>query len=217
MIVAFDTYYYNGTSYTVGGVFNTWGDKEVSYFVTSKRIGIDSEYIPNEFYKRELPCIMQCLSMMNVNDIEIIVIDGFVWLPSDDGELKKGLGAILQDEILKQYGKKVTVIGIAKNKHREDIKGCVALERGSETKKPLFITCSNVSLTRQYALQIEKMSGGYRIPNIIKSVDSKSRQLSKDDNTVKGLDFDLSDLDEWADKELGMSSYDAINVAALVN
>ena len=64
MIIAFDTYYYNEYSYTVGGVFESWKDTKVKYFITSKREIIDAEYKPGELYKRELPCIMQCLKMI---------------------------------------------------------------------------------------------------------------------------------------------------------
>lgn len=215
MIVAFDTYYYNGFSYTVGGVFKSWGDKEVSYYVTSKRTCIDSEYISGELYKRELPCILQCLKMMNIDEIETIIVDGFVWLSEDGKTLTKGLGAILQDAIFKLYGMKKTIVGVAKNRYHVDIPECVVLERGLESKKPLFITCSETCFTEFYASQIKVMSGEYRMPNILKSVDAKTRELSRkheeeiekelteeDEYNTKHLDFDMTDLDNWAEKEL---------------
>ena len=215
MIVAFDTYYYNGFSYTVGGVFKSWGDKEVSYYVTSKRTCIDSEYISGELYKRELPCILQCLKMMNIDEIETIIVDGFVWLSEDGKTLTKGLGAILQDAIFKLYGMKKTIVGVAKNRYHVDIPECVVLERGLESKKPLFITCSETCFTEFYASQIKVMSGEYRMPNILKSVDAKTRELSRkheeeiekelteeDKYNTNSLDFDMTDLDNWAEKEL---------------
>ena len=219
MIVAFDTYYYNGFSYTVGGVFKSWGDKEVSYYVTSKRTCIDSEYISGELYKRELPCILQCLKMMNIDEIETIIVDGFVWLSENGKTLTKGLGMILQEAIFKLYGRKKTIVGIAKNRYHVDIPECVVLERGLESKKPLFITCSETCFAEFYASQIKIMSGDYRIPNILKSVDAKTRELSRkheeeiekelteeDEYNTRQLDFDMTDLDNWAEKELTPTS-----------
>lgn len=215
MIVAFDTYYYNGFSYTVGGVFKTWGDKNVSYFVTSKRTCIDSEYISGELYKRELPCIMQCLDMLNIDDIELIIVDGFVWLSEDGKTLTKGLGERLNDAIFHKYGRKKIIVGIAKNKYHVDIPECEVLVRGLEAKKPLYITCSDTCFTSFYASQIKVMYGDYRIPNIIKAVDMKTRELGRlheeeiekelteeDEYNTKKFEFDMTDLDEWAEKEL---------------
>ena len=215
MIVAFDTYYYNGFSYTVGGVFKSWGDEKASYFVTSKRTCIDSEYISGELYKRELPCIMQCLKMMNIDEIETIIVDGFVWLSENGKTLTKGLGAMLQEAIFKLYGRKKTIVGVAKNRYHVEIPECVVLERGLESKKPLFITCSETCFSEFYASQIKVMHGDYRIPNILKSVDMKTRELSRkheeeiekelteeDEYNTRQFDFDMTDLDEWAEKEL---------------
>lgn len=215
MIVAFDTYYYNGFSYTVGGVFKSWGDEKASYFVTSKRTCIDSEYISGELYKRELPCIMQCLKMMNIDEIETIIVDGFVWLSENGKTLTKGLGAMLQEAIFKLYGRKKTIVGVAKNRYHVEIPECVVLERGLESKKPLFITCSETCFSEFYASQIKVMHGDYRIPSILKSVDMKTRELSRkheeeiekeltkeDEYNTRQFDFDMTDLDEWAEKEL---------------
>lgn len=218
MIVAFDTYYYNGFSYTVGGVFKSWGDKEASYYVTSKRACIDAEYKPGELYKRELPCIMQCLDLLKIDDIELIIVDGFVWLSENGVSLTKGLGAVLHDAIFHKYSRKKTIVGIAKNRYHVDIPECVVLERGLESKKPLFITCSETCFTEFYASQVKVMSGDYRIPNIIKAVDMKTRELGRrheaeiekelteeDKYNTNHFDFDMTDLDEWAEKELDIN------------
>jgi deoxyinosine 3'endonuclease (endonuclease V) len=219
MIVAFDTYYYNGFSYTVGGVFKHWADKEVSYFVTNRRDCIDSDYKSGELYKRELPCIMQCLSLMNIDNIELIIVDGFVWLSEDGKTMTKGLGMHLQDEIQKVYNTKKTIVGVAKNRYHVEIPECVVIERGLESKKPLFITCSESCLTEHYAAQVKHMSGDYRIPSILKAVDSKTREIGEEhskeiekelriEHESKGLDFDLTDLDKWADENLAPTEYD---------
>lgn len=215
MIVAFDTYYYNGFSYTVGGVFKSWGDKEVSYYATSVRTCIDAEYKPGELYKRELPSIMQCLANLNIDTIDIIVVDGFVWLSEDGKTLTKGLGAHLQDAIFNKYNTKKTIVGIAKNRYHVKIPDCVDLERGLISAKPIFITCSETCFTEFYSTQVKIMHGDYRIPSIIKAVDTKTRELmTKHEKSIedelrenynnKPIDIDLSDLDEWAEKNFGL-------------
>lgn len=138
MIVAFDTYYYNGYSYTVAGVFKSWNDKDVAYYATSKRMCIDAEYKPGELYKRELPSIMQCLSLIPIKDITLIMVDGFVWLSEDGNTLTKGLGAHLQEAILEKYGEKITIVGVAKNRYHVNIPECYDIEHGLESAKPLL-------------------------------------------------------------------------------
>ena len=213
MIVAFDTYYYNGFSYTVGGVFKSWGDKDVSYYATSVRTCIDADYKPGELYKRELPAIMQCLATLNIDTIDTIIVDGFVWLSEDGKTLTKGLGAHLQDAIFNKYNTKKTIVGIAKNRYHVKIPDCVDLERGLISAKPIFVTCSETCFAEHYATQVKVMHGDYRIPSIIKAVDTKTRELmSKHEKSIeeelrenynnKPIDIDLSDLDEWAEKNL---------------
>jgi deoxyribonuclease V len=174
MIVAFDTYYYEGFSYTVGGVFETWVSEKVKYFVCSRRKDIDTEYKSDELYKRELPCIMQCLENINVNAISCIVIDGFVWDVNDDGERIPGLGKKLQEAILEKYSHHLSVVGIAKNPYFSNMPNCKEVLRGGSSN-PLYVTCTEDFFTEHYVKEIELMFGEYRVPDIIKSIDTKTR------------------------------------------
>jgi deoxyinosine 3'endonuclease (endonuclease V) len=205
MIIAFDTYYYEGYSYTVGGVFESWTDSDVCYYVTSKRDCIDSEYKSGELYKRELPCIMQCLSMVNIENIDTIVIDGFVWLSNDGNELIKGLGARLNDAIKMRYGVEKNIVGVAKNPYHVKIPNCIEIKHGLESEKPLFVTCNDEEYVEYYAVLVSRMHGDYRIPTILKLVDSKSREL-KDGNEEelqnsieesKPIEIDFGSFEEW--------------------
>jgi deoxyribonuclease V len=182
MIVAFDTYYYEGFSYTVAGVFETWASEKVKYYVCSRRKGIDAEYKPGELYKRELPCIMQCLEKINVDAISSIVVDGFVWVMNDDGERVPGLGKRLQDAIVEKYEHHLSVIGIAKNPYHSKIPNCIEVCRG-QSKQPLYVTCTEDFFTQHYADEIKLMFGEFRIPNIIKAIDTKTRNYCVDVNT----------------------------------
>ena len=40
------------------------------------------DYIPGEFYKRELPCILKVLEIVE-EKITLIIVDGYVWLDSN--------------------------------------------------------------------------------------------------------------------------------------
>jgi deoxyribonuclease V len=182
MIVAFDTYYYEGFSYTVAGVFEYWSSEKVKYFVCTRRKGIDAEYKAGELYKRELPCIMQCLESINLDSVSSIIVDGFVWVTNDNGERVPGLGKRLQDAIFDKYQHYVSVIGIAKNQYGTGIPNCVEIKRG-ESNKPLYITCTEDFYTEHYAENVKLMFGEHRIPNIIKSVDTKSRNYCNEINS----------------------------------
>ena len=200
MIIAFDTYYYNGFSYTVGGVFKSWVDSDACYYVTSKRDCIDAEYKSGELYKRVLPCIMQCLSMIDIKNIDTIIVDGYVWLSEDGKELVKGLGARLYDEIVKKYDiNNICVVGIAKNPYHVKIPNCVEVEHGLDSKKPLYVTCSTPEFAEYYSILIKKMHGDYRIPTIIKAIDSKTREFSEkiEEEEMKPIEIDFGSFDEW--------------------
>jgi deoxyinosine 3'endonuclease (endonuclease V) len=179
MIVAFDTYYYGGFSYTVAGVFEAWNSDKVKYFVCSRRAGIDAEYKPGELYKRELPCIMQCLEKLNVDNITSIVVDGFVWVVDDEGNKVPGLGKRLQDAILEKFDRHITVIGVAKNPYHTEIPGCKEVLRG-KSAKPLYITCTEDYFIEHYVVEIKLMFGESRIPDILKSIDTKTRSYCED-------------------------------------
>lgn len=209
MIIAFDTYYYEGYSYTVGGVFESWTSSDVSYYVTSRRECIDAEYKSGELYKRELPCIMECLSLVNLDSIDTIIIDGYVWLSEDGKELTKGLGARLDDAIQRVHCSVKNIVGIAKNPYHVKIPNCFEVKHGLESEKPLYVTCSNTDYAEHYSVLVSRMHGDYRIPTILKLVDTKTRELKsveieeEMDNAPIGLD--LSDLDEWAEETFSKS------------
>ena len=203
MIVAFDIYYYNGYSYTVGGVFESWADSDVCYYVTNKRNCIDAEYESGELYKRELSCIMQCLSMIDLKNIDAIIVDGYVWLSEDGKGLTKGLGARLADAIAEKYDvNDISVVGIAKNPYHIKIPNCIEIKHGLDSNKPLYVTCSNPEFAEYYSVLAERMNGDYRIPTILKLIDAKTREL-KDKNEheiaeqTKPIEIDFGTFDEW--------------------
>ena len=97
--LAVDTYYSSGKAYTVGVVFSSWSQKYPDQIISTES-EIEEDYIPGEFYKRELPCIMNLISgAINLQYFDTIIVDGFVMLPGD----KKGLGAKLWDLVKDKF------------------------------------------------------------------------------------------------------------------
>ncbi len=167
MILAFDTYYYEDKAKTVAIQFEKWQDTEETNVYEETLSGI-SEYVSGEFYKRELPCIVSLLAQINLTQCEAIVIDGFVIL---NDERKLGLGGYLYEKL----NPRIPIIGVAKNNFAKINTEKKAVLRG-ESKKPLYITTMGIDL--DFAAQkIKEMAGEYRIPDILKKVDSLGREL----------------------------------------
>jgi len=162
MILAVDVNYYDDMSAKVAGVlFEHWDDREPTQILTSL-IPKVNEYISGQFYKRELPCILDILKQVEYK-LDYIVVDGYVYLND-----KMGLGAYLYEAL----DKKIKIIGVAKSEFR-DISTDTYLYRG-ESKKPLYITSAGVDL-RQAKEFIASMHGNYRFPTLLKEVDRLCR------------------------------------------
>jgi len=96
MILAVDVDYRNDNSAKVAGVlFEHWDDREPTQILTSL-IPKVNEYISGEFYRRELPCILDILKQVE-DKLEYIVVDGYVYLND-----KMGLGAYLYEALDKK-------------------------------------------------------------------------------------------------------------------
>jgi deoxyinosine 3'endonuclease (endonuclease V) len=123
-------------------------------------------YVSGQFYKRELPCILSLLQQIDLKHCKAIVIDGFVVLDDKGG---KGLGGYLYERLKK----KIPVIGVAKNDFSKDFNSKRAIQRGN-SKKPLFVTAMGMDV-HTAARHIETMHGKFRIPTLLKKVDSLGR------------------------------------------
>ena len=165
MILAIDVQYESDFA-TVGGViFETWTTSQEFAAYRSQVSGIE-EYVPGEFFRRELPCILQLLTE-HALEPDAIVVDGFVYL---DGVHTPGLGKHLFDTL----GTRTPVVGVAKNRFAtapEEIK----LYRG-KSKTPLYVTSAGIPLAsaKEY---IASMHGRYRIPTMLKKADQTSRGI----------------------------------------
>ena len=128
-----------------------------------------AEYVSGEFYKRELPCILSLLAKIEVESIEAIVVDGYVYL-DDEGGL--GLGGHLYHHL----DAKIPVIGVAKAEFLSIDKQKTALVRG-QSARPLYVTAAGMPL-KDATAKIRSMHGEFRIPTLLRDLD-KLTKLAK--------------------------------------
>jgi deoxyribonuclease V len=171
MLLAFDTFYTDTKAKTVCISFEKWTDTNHSKIYT-EIIDNTEQYEPGFFYKKELPCIISLLQKTDLTDIEAILIDGFVVL--DDAE-KKGLGGYLYEHLQN----KIPVIGVAKNPFTQINKNQREIYRGN-SRKPLYVTALGMDLDVA-GEQIKKMSGNYRIPDLLKQLDILTKVVSRNE------------------------------------
>ncbi|KPK26861.1 MAG: hypothetical protein AMJ61_07720 [Desulfobacterales bacterium SG8_35_2] len=159
MILAVDVHYQKEAAIVGGVLFRGWHDaKPLKELVIS--CSITDNYIPGQFYRRELPCIAALLQQVS-ESLECIVIDGFVYL----GRTREpGLGKHLRDML----DQKVVVIGVAKTPFRDTPKSCEVLRGNS--RNPLYVTADGMKEDRARFL-IKNMHGKNRVPTLLKYVD----------------------------------------------
>jgi deoxyribonuclease V len=165
MILTIDVYYKENSAKAVGILFDP--DNETVKDLKIAYINAIEDYVPGEFYKRELPCILKIIEQTNLKEIEAIIIDGYVYV---DNNKAFGLGAFLWETL----NEKIPVIGVAKTsffKNKETVK---MVYRG-ESKNPLYISSIGYDLNEATAL-IKEMKGNYRIPDILKLLDNKTKE-----------------------------------------
>ncbi len=166
MKIYIDVHYREEKAKVVCAEFYNWEDTTANSHEIAYLENIE-EYIPGEFYKRELPCILKILENYNLEDLELIVIDGFVLLDNND---KPGLGHYLYEAL----DKKIPVIGVAKSGFHQNTKNVVDVLRG-ESSKPLFVSAVGIDL-KEASMCIKKMSGNFRMPDILQVVDRKTKE-----------------------------------------
>lgn len=161
MIAAFDVQYHDdGTARGAAVVFAEFGDAEPT---ATHMLDFESvePYVPGEFYRRELPCILALLETIE-SPIATFVVDGYV----DLGD-RPGLGAHLWDAI----GKQGRVVGVAKTFFAGS-HGVEVLRGTSE--RPLYVTATDDQDLA--ATQIRSMHGEHRMPSLLRLVDQLARQ-----------------------------------------
>lgn len=167
MILTIDVDYRDPAAFASGILFEKWEDEKPSLTVIS-RIEKVHEYIPGQFYKRELPCILQLLKEHNLKP-GCIVIDGFVYL---DGKTKPGLGKYLYDSL----NKTIPIIGVAKNSFNNISRDYMIFM--GKSRRPLFVTSAGCDL-KEAKEHIKSMHGTFRIPTLLKLADQTCRNAKE--------------------------------------
>jgi deoxyribonuclease V len=163
MILAIDVQYAGEQGFVSAVSFDHWGAVEPGgiYETTCDAI---AEYEPGNFYKRELPCILQLLEEHRLLP-DVIVVDGYVTL---DGQEKAGLGM----HLYRALEGKSQVVGVAKRVFA-GIGNQSEIFRGN-SQKPLFVTSVGMDLEAAKR-NIMEMHGDYRLPVLLKLVDRLCR------------------------------------------
>lgn len=167
MKLAFDVAYNeNNIAQAVCVGFDNWNDESPRVIYKEFVIGLE-EYKPGEFYKRELPCIEKILNKLDLTSVELIIVDGYVYL-DDSG--KPGLGAHLYDRLKG----KIPVIGVAKTAFTDNVIHVREILRG-ESLNPLYISSIGIPL-EEAAECIKTMHGNYRVPTVLKRLDQLTKR-----------------------------------------
>jgi deoxyribonuclease V len=161
MIAAFDVHYFGDERASAAAVlFQNYTDAEPAMEFVGLKDAI-SRYIPGQFYRRELPCILNLLGQFEEAPDEML-IDGYVMLGD-----RPGLGQYL----FESFSGKIPVIGVAKSKYRDS--SAVEVFRGG-SKRPLYVTSAGIDLQKS-SERISLMHGAHRVPTLLKRVDLLTR------------------------------------------
>ncbi len=163
MIACLDVNYRGNRAVAACVLIADWPDSSPSGSLISHCLTA-APYQAGRFYRRELSALAGVLKKVTA-PLEAVVVDGYVWL---DQEWSPGLGAYLYREL----GESVPVIGIAKNRFRNE-----AFSRRvfrGRSRRPLYVTAAGMS-QEEAADHIQTMHGPHRIPTALKEADRLCR------------------------------------------
>lgn len=143
-------------------LFRDWPDAASAGRVVT-RVADVAPYVPGQFFRRELPCLLAVLARVT-DPLAAVVVDGHVWLRSTDDP---GLGAHLYEAL----GRAVPVVGVAKNAFRDGV--ALPVLRGGSAA-PLWVTAAGVD-PAVAAADVARMHGAHRVPTLLREVDRLCR------------------------------------------
>lgn len=163
MIAALDVCYGAQGAATACVLFARWTDASPAGTHLARLADV-APYEPGAFYKRELPCLLAALAMVEA-PLEAIVIDGYVYLSAEG---RPGLGA----HLFEATGERTPIVGVAKTSFTGS-PFAEAVIRG-ESARPLFVTAAGVD-QQTAAGWIRAMHGPHRLPTLLKLADRLCR------------------------------------------
>ncbi len=162
MIACLDVAYGDAAAYAAGITFRDWADATP----LEERVAAVAKvelYQSGQVFRRELPGLLAVLKTLP--PVDVVIVDGYVWLGPGN---QPGLGAHLYQAL----GEHTAVVGVAKTRFKgTDFAREVV--RGRSTR-PLFITAAGMS-PECAAEHVRSMHGPYRMPTLLKRVDSLCR------------------------------------------
>ncbi len=165
MFIALDVHYRVDHAKAVALLFKDWTSTEAQA-LHSKDIAEVQAYVPGAFYQRELPCLLEVLGMLPVDEIDCLIVDGFVFLSKDR---KPGLGYYLYQAL----DQAIPIIGVAKSSFKNASDFALPILRG-ESQQPLYVTSVGIDI-EQAAENIRKMVGSYRMPDLLRQLDQETK------------------------------------------
>ena len=166
MILAVDVAYTETSAAAAGILLQEW-DASMPTREVVVRIPHVEEYVPGEFFRRELPCIEAVLKELDETP-DCVIVDGYVTLGDPP---RDGLGAVLWNKL----GRAVPVVGVAKSKYIGAPEDSLLLRGGST--RPLFVTAAGMT-TEEAKQRVLSMAGKYRLPDMLKYVDGVARRAA---------------------------------------
>ncbi|MEN8928203.1 MAG: endonuclease V [Flavobacteriales bacterium] len=163
MILAIDIHYKENIATCVAVLFD-WEDELPQRVITENLEGV-YEYIPGEFYKRELPCILALMKKIELKEIEILIVDGHVYTDNET----YGLGGHTWEAL----EKKIPIIGVAKRPFHNNGDTVKEVYRGG-SKNPLYVSSIGMKLKKAEEY-IQNMKGEYRMPTILTELDKVTK------------------------------------------
>jgi deoxyribonuclease V len=167
MIVAIDVHYRENEAKIVCLEIDNWIDNISSKTHIVYKYDV-ADYESGAFYKRELPCIINIMEFVDLEMVECIVVDSYVYLDDDD---KKGLGYYVYEH----FEGKTPVIGVAKTSFHNNTKNVYPILRGSSLS-PLYV--SSIGIELEVAAQhVVSMAGEFRMPTLLKLLDTLTKEI----------------------------------------
>ena len=173
--IAIDSYYPNDSlCCTVGLIFYNWTDEKPDDIIRVETTKF-MPYVPGQFYKRELPGILELLKCIKLQEFDTIIIDSYIDLLLDSGEIQGGLGRHLGDSLMnsKKLNNIPDVVGVAKSKFGKTGKISEAVLRGI-SRNPLWV--QSYLGDSEAGKKIREMAGEGRIPTLLKLLDKETKK-----------------------------------------
>ncbi|MCB0120729.1 MAG: endonuclease V [Caldilineaceae bacterium] len=161
--MAVDVAYEATRALSAGVTFTGWDDATPTGEFTTW-VSPVVPYVPGEFFRRELPCILALLPLLPASP-ELIIVDGYVQLGA---EQRAGLGQHLYEAL----DGTIPIIGVAK-KAFQGTPATTELYRGGSTR-PLYVTAVGIDGETAKG-RIAAMHGNHRLPTLLKRVDQLCR------------------------------------------